>query len=67
MRDGFQLVARIPYSVAVPKSFTVASEVVTMVFLRSFNVYGYSPTSDNVVETEYIFLEFVHGTKLSDI
>ena len=72
MRDDFQLVARIPYPVTVPKSYAVASEVATMDFLRSFglpipNVYGYSPTSDNVAETEYIIMEFVVGTKLSDI
>ena len=29
-------------------------------------VYGYSPAPDNVAETEYIFMEFVRGTKLSD-
>ena len=72
MRDDFRLVARIPYPVTVPKSFAVASEVATMDFLRSSglptpSVYGYSPTSDNVAETEYIFMEFVDGTKLSDI
>ena len=72
MRDDLQLVARIPYPVTVPKSYAVASEVATMDFLRSSglpipNVYGYSPTSDNVAETEYIFMEFVHGTNLSDI
>ena len=72
MRDSFQLVARIPYPVTVPKSYTVASEVATMNYLRSFglpipNVYGYSPTSDNAAETEYIFMEFVNGTNLSDI
>ncbi|KAG6872117.1 hypothetical protein C0995_012857 [Termitomyces sp. Mi166 len=72
MRDNFQLVARIPYPVMMPKSYTVASEVATMDFLRSSglpipNVYGYSPTSDNVAETEYIFMEFIDGTKLSDI
>ena len=74
MRDDFHFVARIPYPVTVPKSYAVASEVATMDFLRSFglpipNVYGYSPTSDsdNVAETEYIFMEFVVGTKLSDI
>ena len=43
-----------------------------MDFLRSSGlpipkVYGYSPTSDNVAETEYICMEFVNGTKLSDI
>ncbi|KAH9964465.1 protein kinase subdomain-containing protein PKL/CAK/Fmp29 [Russula dissimulans] len=72
MRDNFKLVARIPYPVMVPKSYVVASEVATMDFLRSSglpipNIYGYSPTSDNVAETEYIFMEFVNGTKLSDI
>lgn len=72
MRDDLQLVARIPYPVTVPKSYAVASEVATMDFLRSSglpipNVYGYSPTSDNVAETEYIFMEFVDGTKLGDI
>jgi Phosphotransferase enzyme family len=72
MRDDFKVVARIPYPVMVPKSYVVASEVATMDFLRSSglpipNIYGYSPTSDNVAETEYIFMEFVNGTKLSDI
>jgi len=72
MRDDFQLIARIPYLVTVPKPYAVASEVATMDFLRSSglpipNVYGYSPTSDNAAETEHIFMEFVDGTKLSDI
>jgi hypothetical protein len=35
MRDGFQMVARIPYPFTVPKCFAVASEVATMAFLRS--------------------------------
>ncbi|KZT05300.1 uncharacterized protein LAESUDRAFT_238538 [Laetiporus sulphureus 93-53] len=30
-------------------------------------VYGYSPAPDNAAETEYIFMEFVEGTSLSDI
>ena len=72
MRDDFQLVARIPYPVTVPKSYAVASEAATMDFLRSsgmpiLHVYGYSPTSDNVAETEYILMEFVHSAKLSNI
>ncbi|RDX44619.1 protein kinase subdomain-containing protein PKL/CAK/Fmp29 [Lentinus brumalis] len=54
MRDGFQMVAP------------------TMTFLRSSGlpipkVYGYSPTPDNAAETEYIFMEFVQGTKLSSV
>ena len=72
MHDGFQMVARIPYPVTVPKYFTVASEVATMAFLRSSGlpvpeVYGYSPVPDNAAETEYIFTEFVKGISLSDI
>jgi aminoglycoside phosphotransferase (APT) family kinase protein len=72
MLDGFQMVARIPYPVTVPKYYAVASEVATMAFLRSSGlpipeVYGYSPTSDNAAKTEYIFMEFVRGTKLSDV
>lgn len=72
MRGGFQMVARIPYPATIPKYFAVASEVATMALLRSSGlpipeVYGYSPAPDNVAETEYIFMEFVKGTSLSDI
>ncbi|EIW82704.1 protein kinase subdomain-containing protein PKL CAK Fmp29 [Coniophora puteana RWD-64-598 SS2] len=71
MRGGFQMVARIPYPVTVPKYFAVASEVATMALLRSSGlpipeVYGYSPVPDNAAETEYIFMEFVEGPCLSD-
>ena len=56
MRDGFKMVARIPYPVIIPKFFVVASEVATMAFLRSSGlpipeVYGYSPTPANTAET----------------
>jgi hypothetical protein len=72
MRDGFQMVARIPYPVTVPKYYAISSEVATMAFLRSSGlpipeVYGYSPVADNVAETEYIFMDFVRGTKLGDV
>ncbi|KAF8270741.1 hypothetical protein EI94DRAFT_1885584, partial [Lactarius quietus] len=72
MRCGFQMVARIPYPATIPKYFAVASEVATMALLRSFGlpvpeVYGYSPTPNNAAGTEYILLEFVQGTNLSDI
>ncbi|KAJ7768380.1 protein kinase subdomain-containing protein PKL/CAK/Fmp29 [Mycena metata] len=71
-RDGFEIVARIPYPVTVPKFYATASEVATMCFLRSSGlpvpeVYDYSPSSDNVAKTEYIFMEFVRGTSLSDV
>ena len=66
------MVARIPYPVTVPKFYAIASEVATMRFLRSSGlpvpeVYDYSPSSDNPAKTEYIFMEFIRGTKLSDV
>lgn len=72
MHDGFEMVARIPYPVTVPKFYAIASEVATMRFLRSAGlpvpeVYDYSPSSDNAAETEYIFMQFMRGTKLSDV
>ncbi|KAF8995945.1 kinase-like domain-containing protein [Cyathus striatus] len=72
MRDGFKMVARVPYPVTVPKYFTVASEVATMDLLRSSGlpvpkVYGYSPTPENAAGTEYIFMDFVQGIHLSSI
>lgn len=72
MRGGFQMIARIPYPVTVPKFYAIASEVATMRFLRSSGlpvpeVYDYSPSSDNAAKTEYIFMEFMRGTKLSDV
>jgi aminoglycoside phosphotransferase (APT) family kinase protein len=72
MHGGFEMVARVPYPVTVPKFYAVASEVATMRFLRSFGlpvpeVYGYSPSSDNAAKTEYIFMEFVRGTELCDV
>ncbi|KAL6308608.1 protein kinase subdomain-containing protein PKL CAK Fmp29 [Sparassis latifolia] len=71
MHGGFEMVARIPYPVTVPKFYAIASEVATMRFLRFGlpvpEVYDYSPSSDNAAKTEYIFMEFVRGTKLSDV
>ncbi|KAG7088308.1 hypothetical protein E1B28_012318 [Marasmius oreades] len=72
MRGDFQMVARIPYPATVPKYYAVASEVATMALLCSSGlpipkVYGYSPAPDNAAETEYIFMEFVRGTKLSEV
>jgi hypothetical protein len=72
MHDKFQMVARIPYPITIPKKLVVASEVATMGFLHSFGlpipeVYGYSASTDNAAETEYIFMQFIRGTSLSDI
>jgi hypothetical protein len=43
-----------------------------MALLRSFGlpipeVYGYSPMPNNAARAEYIFMEFIQGTDLSDI
>ncbi|KAJ2913700.1 hypothetical protein MD484_g6711, partial [Candolleomyces efflorescens] len=67
---GFQLVARIPYPLLIPKAYAIASEVATMDLLRSNGiptpkVYAYSFTSNNEAQTEYILMEYVKGTDLS--
>ncbi|KAF5376644.1 hypothetical protein D9615_007875 [Tricholomella constricta] len=72
LSTGFQLVARIPYPLLIPKAYALASEVATMDFLRSKGlpiprVYAYSFTSENESETEYILMEYVKGTDLSQI
>ncbi|EME42126.1 hypothetical protein DOTSEDRAFT_45678 [Dothistroma septosporum NZE10] len=72
MRDGFSVVARIPYVITNPRSLLVASEAATMTFLHSKGlpvpkVYGYSATYDNAAGVEYIFMEHSHGLKLSSI
>lgn len=69
---GFRLVARVPYPFVCPKAYALASEVATMDFLRSKGlpipkVYAYSFTSKNEAETEYILMEYVEGTNLSQI
>ena len=71
MQDSLQLVARIPYPVTEPKQLVIASEVATLNFLGSHSlpvpkIYGYSTTCENIAETEYIFMEFLHGHKLGD-
>ena len=71
MRDGFQVVARIPYPVTIPKQLVIASEVATIDFLRSHGmpvpkIYGYSTVAENSVGTEYLFLEFMRGTNVGD-
>lgn len=55
-----------------PKHHLVASEVVTMYFLRLNGiplprVFGYFAVSENTAGTEYIFMEFVHGTYLGNV
>lgn len=68
----FQLIARVPYPLLIPKAYVVTSEVATMDFLRSKGlpipkVYAYSFTSNNEAKTEYILMEYMEGTDLSQI
>lgn len=72
LATGFQLVARIPYPLVASKAYALASEVATMDFLRSQGlpipkVYAYSLTPKNEAGTEYILMEYVEGTDLSQI
>ena len=66
------MVTRILYSITVPKYYTVASEVATIEYLRSYGVpapeiYGYSPDSDNVAGSAHILMEFVQDSELSEV
>jgi hypothetical protein len=72
MRNGFRLVARIPYPMTEPKGLLVASEVATLDFLRLHNipvpkVHGYSAVVENDAGTEYIFMDLIRGHNLGDI
>ena len=72
MHDGFKMVASVPIAAEVPKYHIIASEVATMRFLHSSGlpvpeVYNYSPSSNNAAKTEYIFMEYITGMKLSDM
>ena len=72
LRDGQQVVARVPYPMTVPDYYAVASEVATIEYQRSCGIpvpeiYGYSANSNNVAGTPYILMEFIHGPKLSEV
>ncbi|KAJ2913707.1 hypothetical protein MD484_g6703, partial [Candolleomyces efflorescens] len=72
LRDGRQILAQIPYPAFVPRNYAVTSEVATIEYLRSRGIpapeiYGYSADLDNAAGTPYIFMEFVQGSKLSEV
>lgn len=69
--NGYAVLARLPYKITVPKHHIVASEAATLAFLRAQGVpvpkvLAYSPDQTNAIETEYILLERIEGTPLSD-
>ena len=66
------MVSQVPYPMTVPKYYAVASEVAIIEYMCSFvlpvpKIYGYSPDSDNAAGTGHILMEFVQGSKLSEI
>ena len=72
MKDGFQIIARLPYPLTQPKRFAVASEVATMDLVRSHGapapqIYGYCTNADNPVGAEYILMERAKGKSLGDV
>lgn len=72
MRDGLQVIARLPYPSTIPKHYTIASEVATMDFVRLHGVpvpkiYTYAATSQNPVGSEYIIMEKVAGKDLGEV
>lgn len=71
MGDGYEVIAKIPYHLTIPKQFTTESEVATLDFLQSKGipvprVYAWSSKSDNTVGTEYIIMEKAPGQPLED-
>jgi hypothetical protein len=71
INDSLQILAKIPYPFTYPKRFTVASEVATMDFVRSYGlpvpkVLGYSTTMQNPVGTEYVIMEKLKGKDLGE-
>ncbi|KAK2753450.1 Phosphotransferase enzyme [Arachnomyces sp. PD_36] len=71
MNDGFEVIVKIPYSIAVPKQLTTESEVATLDFLRSNGipvprVYAWSSQAGNEVGCEYIIMEKATGKPLED-
>ena len=72
LSGGQHIVARVPFPVTVPKYYAVASEVATIEYLQSRGIpapqiYSYSTDSDNAAGTPYILMEFIQGSKLSEV
>jgi len=69
MKDGLQIIARLPYPSTFPKRYAVASEVATMGLVRAYGlpvprIYDYAITADNPVASEYIIMEKVHRREI---
>lgn len=65
MQDGQKIIANTPHLNAGPSMHTTASEVATMDFVRT--ILDLSVTDRNPVESEYIIMEEVKGSRLHKI
>ena len=72
LRGGRQMVSRVSFPLTAPNYYAVASEVATIVYLRSCGIpapeiYSYSAEPNNAAGTPYILMEFIQGSKLSEV
>ena len=70
-KDDISILARLPYSSTEPRNLSVASEVATLDFVRSYEipvprVLGYSATAENTVGAEYVLMEKLPGRVIGD-
>ncbi|KAH7372259.1 kinase subdomain-containing protein [Pyrenochaeta sp. MPI-SDFR-AT-0127] len=71
MKDGMEVIARLPYPIAFPSQLAVASEVATLNLVKLYgvpvpDVLNYSTTKENPVGAEYIIMEKAQGEELGD-
>lgn len=71
MKDGREVIARLPCSTAFPSQLTVASEVATLQLVRSRGipvpeVLDYSTRTENSIGAEYIIIEKAAGEELGN-
>jgi len=71
MRDGSEVLARLPYPSTQPRQLAVASEVATLDLARSNGVpvpkvLNYSTNAKNPVGTEFVIMEKLSGRPIGD-
>lgn len=69
LRDGREVIARLPYPCTTPRGHGILGEVATMAFLRTRGlpipkVYSWSSTPKNPIGSEYIIMEKAQGSPL---
>lgn len=71
MKDGSEVIARLPYPSTQPKKFAIASEVATLEVVQSHGIpvpkiLHYSADAENPVGSEFIIMEKIPGRPLGD-